>query len=109
MGEIDHGGMVRITYQDTRGDTFTINFAKGAGVIIDRVVPPSRQGLQRSHPAAPATQLPNPDPPLARPRAVSHVPPTGLHIRGLGFVTLPSTGETGRLGKPTAPGAGLQH
>jgi hypothetical protein len=38
VGEIDHGGMVRITYQDARGDAFTINFPKAEGIIIYRVV-----------------------------------------------------------------------
>jgi hypothetical protein len=38
VGEIDHGGMVRITYQDARGDAFTINFREAGGIIIYRVV-----------------------------------------------------------------------
>jgi len=38
VGEIDHGGMVQITYEDARGDDFTINFPKAAAIIIDRVV-----------------------------------------------------------------------
>jgi hypothetical protein len=38
VGEIDHGGMVRITYQNARGDAFTINFEKAEAIIIYRVV-----------------------------------------------------------------------
>jgi hypothetical protein len=38
VGEIDHGGMVRITYRDARGDAFTVNFEKAEAIIIDRVV-----------------------------------------------------------------------
>jgi hypothetical protein len=38
VGEIDHGGMVRLTYYDARGDTFTINFDKAKAVLIYRVV-----------------------------------------------------------------------
>ena len=38
VGEIDHGGMVRLTYEDARGDVFTINFVKAEAVIIYRVV-----------------------------------------------------------------------
>lgn len=38
VGEIDHGGMVRIAYEDARGDTFTITFDKAEAILIDRVV-----------------------------------------------------------------------
>jgi hypothetical protein len=38
MGEIDHGGMVRITYWDARGDAFTINFDRAKAILIFRVV-----------------------------------------------------------------------
>jgi hypothetical protein len=38
VGEIDHGGMVRIAYQDARGDTFTISFDKADAILIYRVV-----------------------------------------------------------------------
>jgi hypothetical protein len=38
VGEIDHGGTVRITYQDARGDTFTINFERAEAVIVYRIV-----------------------------------------------------------------------
>ena len=38
VGEIDHGGMVRITYEDARGDAFTINFDRAKAIIIYRVV-----------------------------------------------------------------------
>jgi hypothetical protein len=38
VGEIDHGGMVRITYQDARGDAFTVNFKKAEAILIYRVV-----------------------------------------------------------------------
>jgi len=38
VGEIDHGGMVRITYEDAQGDTFTINFDRAKATLIYRVV-----------------------------------------------------------------------
>jgi hypothetical protein len=38
VGEIDHGGMVRLTYQDARGDTFTIHFDRAEAIMIYRVV-----------------------------------------------------------------------
>jgi hypothetical protein len=38
VGEIDHGGMVRIAYRDARGDTFTVTFDKAEAILIDRVV-----------------------------------------------------------------------
>lgn len=38
VGEIDHGGMVRITYEDDRGDTFTIRFDRARATLIYRVV-----------------------------------------------------------------------
>jgi hypothetical protein len=38
VGEIDHGGMVRITYEDARGDAFTINFEKAEAIIVYRAV-----------------------------------------------------------------------
>ncbi len=38
VGEIDHGGMVRITYEDARGDAFTIEFDRAEAVMIYRVV-----------------------------------------------------------------------
>jgi hypothetical protein len=38
VGEIDHGGAVRITYEDARGDTFTIHFDRAEAIIIDRIV-----------------------------------------------------------------------
>ena len=38
VGEIDHGGMVRLTYQDARGDTFTIHFDKAEAIMIYRVL-----------------------------------------------------------------------
>jgi hypothetical protein len=38
VGEIDHGGIVRLTYQDARGDTFTIHFDKAKAIVIYRVV-----------------------------------------------------------------------
>jgi hypothetical protein len=38
VGEIDHGGMVRITYADAHGDTFTIHFDRAEAILIDRVV-----------------------------------------------------------------------
>jgi hypothetical protein len=38
VGEIDHGGMVRVTYRDAGGGIFRINFRKAAGIIIYRVV-----------------------------------------------------------------------
>jgi hypothetical protein len=38
VGEIDHGGMVRLTYEDARGDTFTIHFDRAKAIIIYRVV-----------------------------------------------------------------------
>jgi hypothetical protein len=38
VGEIDHGGTVRITYQDARGDVFTINFERAEAILIYRVV-----------------------------------------------------------------------
>jgi len=38
VGEIDHGGMVRVTYQDARGDAFTINFERAKAILIYRVV-----------------------------------------------------------------------
>jgi hypothetical protein len=38
VGEIDHGGMLSISYQDARGDAFTINFRRAEPIIIYRVV-----------------------------------------------------------------------
>ena len=38
VGEIDHGGMVRITYEDARGDVFTIKFEKAEAIMIYRVL-----------------------------------------------------------------------
>jgi hypothetical protein len=38
VGEIDHGGAVRITYEDARGDTFTIHFDRAEAVMIYRIV-----------------------------------------------------------------------
>jgi len=38
VGEIDHGGTVQITYEDRRGDVFTVDFDKAAAIIIYRVV-----------------------------------------------------------------------
>jgi hypothetical protein len=38
VGEIDHGGMVRLTYQDARGDTFTIHFDGAEAILIYRAV-----------------------------------------------------------------------
>lgn len=38
VGEIDHGGMVRITYEDARGDSFTITFDRAKAMLIYRVV-----------------------------------------------------------------------
>jgi hypothetical protein len=38
VGEIDHGGMVRITYADARGDEFTIRFDRAEAIEIYRVV-----------------------------------------------------------------------
>jgi hypothetical protein len=38
VGEIDHGGMVRVTYQDARGDVFTVNFERAEAILIYRVV-----------------------------------------------------------------------
>jgi hypothetical protein len=38
VGEIDHGGMVRIAYRDARGDVFTINFERAKAIIIYRVL-----------------------------------------------------------------------
>ena len=38
VGEIDHGGMVRLTYQDARGDTFMIHFDRNKAIRIYRVV-----------------------------------------------------------------------
>jgi hypothetical protein len=38
VGEIDHGGTVRISYEDAGGDTFTIHFDKAEGLLIYRVV-----------------------------------------------------------------------
>jgi hypothetical protein len=38
VGEINHGGMVRLTYQDARGDTFTVHFDRAEATMIYRVI-----------------------------------------------------------------------